>query len=362
MPLPNRQKLDAAFDAIVAAADGQARPLALLAATARQRGDLARAVDLAQRAAALAPDDRDIASIVDTVIAAAVPKWHFGIVRDDARNAAYQAAIDRAVTPGCHVLDVGTGSGLLAMMAARAGAGRVHTCEENGALTDAASRIIAANGYADRVTLIAKNSGDIDIDADMGGRADIIVSEIVGKDLVCEHVLPAMRDAVRRLLKPGGRMIPHAGAVMVALGWSDLPAMPVGAVCGFDLSAMNALAPPLVSAPIDDPRLALRGPAAPLFAFDFMSPDAAPTRADTVLTADGSGPVNGVLQWIRLTMDDVATYENRPGSGMSSSWYAQFLPFPAPLDLAAGAGVRIAGAQTHNRLRLWRPDDDVVAA
>jgi hypothetical protein len=63
--------------------------------------------------------------------------------------------------------------------------------------------------------------------------------------------------------------------------------------------------------------------------------------------------VNGVLQWIRLHMDDVGRYENRPGGGVPSHWHVQFLPFDAPRNLTAGEAVQIAGAHTHNRLRMW---------
>jgi type II protein arginine methyltransferase len=284
------------------------------------------------------------------------------MVRDAARNAAFQGAIERAVTPDCHVLDIGAGSGLLAMMAARAGAARVHSCEANGAIAAAAARIIAVNGYADRVTLIPRHSTDIDPETDMGGRADLIVSEIVGKDLVAEGVLPALRDAARRLLKPGGRMIPQGGDIVVALGWSSLAAdAALGDVCGFDVSAFNQLLPPHHSVLTDDPRIVIRGPDAPLFAFDFTTTAAAATRADLVLCSDGSGPVNGVLQWIRLHMDEQERLENRPGPGAASHWAVQFHPFSSMLDLAAGQGVRIMGAHTHNRLRLWRPDDAVLA-
>jgi hypothetical protein len=121
------------------------------------------------------------------------------------------------------------------------------------------------------------------------------------------------------------------------------------------MTPFNRVRPPQYSVPVNDPRVAIRGPDAALFAFDFTSRDAAPAKAEVVLSADGSGPVNGVVQWIRLHMDDVATYENRPGPDAQSSWWVQFLPFDAPVDLAAGQGVRIAGAHTHNRLRLWRP-------
>jgi protein arginine N-methyltransferase 7 len=43
------------------------------------------------------------------------------MINDLPRNAFYKTALDLAVRPGCTVLEIGTGSGLLSMLAARAG-------------------------------------------------------------------------------------------------------------------------------------------------------------------------------------------------------------------------------------------------
>ena len=55
-----------------------------------------------------------------------IPRWHFDMVLDSQRNDAYEAAIVRAVefqrgmgAKEVHVLDIGAGSALLSMMAAR---------------------------------------------------------------------------------------------------------------------------------------------------------------------------------------------------------------------------------------------------
>ena len=54
-----------------------------------------------------------------------VPRWHFPMLADQARNAAYAKAIKAKVKPGDVVLDIGCGAGLTAMLAARAGAKHV---------------------------------------------------------------------------------------------------------------------------------------------------------------------------------------------------------------------------------------------
>lgn len=71
-------------------------------------------------------------------LSAGIPKCHFRIVRDGVRNPAYDDALPRAVKPALRVLDIGAGTGLVAMMAARAGARDVVTCEMNPAIADGA--------------------------------------------------------------------------------------------------------------------------------------------------------------------------------------------------------------------------------
>jgi hypothetical protein len=111
-------------------------------------------------------------------------------------------------------LEIGTGTGLLAMIAVRAGAAEVITCEKTLAIAHMATEIVARNGYADHVRIIAKHSDELDVEADLGGPADILVSKIVSNDLLGE---PAHERAVRNLLKPGGRVIPARGRIRVAL-------------------------------------------------------------------------------------------------------------------------------------------------
>src|ERR1044072_84243 len=58
-----------------------------------------------------------------------IPRWHFEMLNDEKRNVAFEQALSRAITPETIVLDIGSGTGLLAMMAARAGARETITCE-----------------------------------------------------------------------------------------------------------------------------------------------------------------------------------------------------------------------------------------
>jgi len=348
------EKRRAAFDRMVALADGSARKLAALSAEALEMGPVDQAYPLARRARALAPDDGEVRSMTHRALAGGVPKWHFRIVRDDVRNAAYQAALERAVGPETRVLDIGAGTGLLAMMAARAGAGAVISCEMNPAVADAAAEIVALNGLADRVRVVAKRSTDLDVAADMGGRADLLVSEIVSNDLLRQGVLPVMEDAVARLLKPGGRMIPSFGQLRIALAhWGGLGDRWLGKVAGFDMRPFNRLAQSPQAVKNGDPALVLRSAAADLFDFDFASGGPFPARRTSLELVAQGGPVNGIVQWIRLRLDAEISYENRPSPGDASCWACLFHPLERDVDPAPGARIRVHGAHNRSGVRLW---------
>src|SRR5439155_20231788 len=81
------------------------------------------------------------------------PVEHARMLHDDRRTGDYLAALGQAVRPGDVVLDIGTGSGVLAVAAARAGARHVYAVEASD-ISEVAERVFAANGMEDRVTLI----------------------------------------------------------------------------------------------------------------------------------------------------------------------------------------------------------------
>ena len=345
--------VDKAFEPLLKAAAGNVQVLLKLAEQSRFRGDLNRAIELAQQAKEAAPDNPEVVTTAQEIISRAVPNWHVPMINDLERNDAFEAAIVRAIEPGLRVLDVGAGTGLLAMMAARAGAESIWSCELNPAMATVAQKIVRANGFADQIKIIAKNSRDVDADADMGGLADLVVAEILGSDLVCEHVLPAMRDVVQRLAKPGATLIPQSGDIRVALAfWDGLDKRQMPNTSGFDLSHFNTLLPTSYKVERGNSGLHLRGAATNLFSFNFADTQIPNERATAALISDG-GRVNGVGQWIRLQLDAEGELENQPAPGATSSWACIFYPLPEAIDTVPGQAVQIAATHNGNRLRLW---------
>lgn len=343
------------LEALVPVVEGRAVAMAHLARLLLAEGQADRAVDLCRRALAASPSDPELATLVASVLSTDVPAWHFQIVRDEARNAAYDAALRRAIQPGhSRVFEIGAGTGLLAMMAARAGAASVVTCEANPVVARMSTDVIAANGLSGRVRVVAKHSTAVDADTDLGGPADVLVSEIFSNDTVGEGAIPAIEDARRRLLTRDARVIPMRVRVVVALAEDrGIDRRRVSTVAGFDLSRFNAVAAPSYQIQADAPRLALHSRPATLFTFDYEHQTSfAPQLSAATLTAT-TGRVNGVAQWIALDMDGEQTYEVRPDVRAPSCWAVMFHPLPWLDGTAPGDAVVVSGRHDRQQLHLW---------
>ncbi len=137
---------------------------------------------------------------------------HRTMICDRVRTEAFRRAINAAVRPGDIVLDVGAGSGILSMFAARAGAARVYAVERT-TVAVLAQQLAAANGLADIIHVI---HGDI-MDLELPERVDVIVSEWLGGFGIDEGMLAPVIAARERWLKPGGAMIPRTVTAWTAL-------------------------------------------------------------------------------------------------------------------------------------------------
>ena len=129
---------------------------------------------------------------------------HLLLLHDTRRTTLYLDALRQIIRPTDVVLDIGTGSGILAAGAALAGAKHVYAVE-GGLIAKVARRVFEANDLMDRVTLIEDWSTQIDLPE----RADVLVSEILSNGVFGQNMLAATRDAKQRLLKPEARLIPN---------------------------------------------------------------------------------------------------------------------------------------------------------
>ena len=143
---------------------------------------------------------------------------HFGIhedmISDVARTSAYQRAIlnNADAFEGKIVLDVGAGSGILSMFAAKAGAKHVYALECSG-IVHLGRQIVADNNLTDKITFIQGKAEEISLPVD---KVDIIISEWMGYFLIYESMLDTVIYCRDKWLVPGGLMFPDRATIHVA--------------------------------------------------------------------------------------------------------------------------------------------------
>lgn len=141
-------------------------------------------------------------------------EYHAALLADEPRTRAFLSALDNVVRPGMRVLDVGTGTGILAVHAARLGA-EVVAVEESDMIHHA--RAFAA---AQPVAIDFHRANIKDLPDDAIAPVDVVVSEMLGNILLEEEFIPVMA-AARRFLRPGGVLIPRRVRFHAAL--ADAP-------------------------------------------------------------------------------------------------------------------------------------------
>jgi type II protein arginine methyltransferase len=303
-----------------------------------------QALNALRQAVALKPDLLKANPNLRSIYYGVVPAWHFQMMDDSKRNESYEAAIRRAA-PGKRVLDIGTGAGLLALMAARAGAASVTTCETVGLIAARAREIIAQNSLSDRITVIPKSSTDMTVPRDMPERAELLVTETFASGLITEDVLPTVEHAHEHLLKPDAVIIPAAACVMGYLaGGPALQGMLfVGKIAGFDLSGFNDFAPGMLAVSLDNvPHQALSDDIE-LMRFDLKEKRFPASGMRLALKATHHGVCAGVAQWIKLELDAHTAYENRPSpqADFNNHWTHIVHRFPRLVTVAPGDVVPI---------------------
>ncbi|UCE84701.1 MAG: 50S ribosomal protein L11 methyltransferase, partial [Deltaproteobacteria bacterium] len=133
------------------------------------------------------------------------------MIADAVRMDAYARALRDAVREDSVVLDVGTGTGIFALLACRFGARRVYAIEPGDAI-EVAREVAAANGYAERIQFIQDRAEDVKLPE----RADVIVSDLRGALPFLGGHLQTIADVRERLLAPGGQLIPLRDEVWAA--------------------------------------------------------------------------------------------------------------------------------------------------
>jgi SAM-dependent methyltransferase len=138
--------------------------------------------------------------------------YHATLLEDTARNRAFFRALRARVKRGMSVLDLGAGTGIWSVVAARLGARRVVAVEREPLLVPVIQRLARENGVADRVTVIRGDANRLRLPR----RFDVVVSETVGNEGFEEGIVPLLTRARRHFLKKEGALVPWAISLKAA--------------------------------------------------------------------------------------------------------------------------------------------------
>ncbi|KAH8298510.1 hypothetical protein KR044_008953 [Drosophila immigrans] len=247
------------------------------------------------------------------------------MLHDWERNQKYYAALRKTIAAmreagkPVHVLDIGTGTGILAMMALRAGADTVTACEAFMPMANCAERILTANAAA-QVRLIRKRSTDIEIGVDMPQRANLLVAELLDTELIGEGAISIYNHAHDQLLTEDAVCIPARATCYAQVAQSPLASQWNSLKILANLDGDILLRPPAElaqcsgEAALHDVQLsqlpsgsfrALSKPAE-IFKFDFQRKQKREEQRENVLRMElcAPGTVELVFYWWEIEMDN----------------------------------------------------------
>lgn len=273
------------------------------------------------------------------------------ILADAVRNEAFGRAIKAVVKPGDTVVDVGSGTGFLAMLACRSGAERCFLIESDPDLVRLSGEILKRNRMTG-CTIVHAHSSEV-----TGlPKADVVLSETLGNFAYEESIVEGMKDA-RRFLKPRGRMVPQGVDQWVVPVVSERLWHEIGSWdrVGMGLDFTPARQRSLNNMYVKDVRvsdLMADGIVAQAWdRVDFSQPDNQSVRRGTVEwpVARPATVYGFALWWVCLLADgiELSTSPKAP----ATHWKQIYLPVEEPVRVEAGEVLQV-GITSDTRPRV----------
>lgn len=262
---------------------------------------------------------------------------HQWMISDRIRTTAFGEALARTVKPDDTVLDFGCGLGILAMMAARAGARKVYAVDRLP-IVRLAQAIAKKNGLDQIDFVYAPGEG-----FELPEKVDVIVSEWLGQFALQEGMLEALCIARDRHLRPGGRMIPARVTMKAALvrdkSYHEERCYFQTSPYGFDFSP----AAELVFAELSSHRFIpaeLLSPVATVADLDIATVDGMPRVVEGELVPDCEAEVYGMAGWFESDLCPGVRLDTGPAAP-DTHWLPLYFPFAEPWRVDPSRPVRL---------------------
>lgn len=261
---------------------------------------------------------------------------HHLLLRDAERTRRFKQAIEATVRTGDTVVDLGAGTGVLSLFAAKAGAARVVSLELDANLCEMIRNLADDNGVGGIVEVVHGRSQDFCLDF----QADVIICDAMGFFGVSEE-MDAFFDLRRRLLAPHGRTVPakielYAAPVhaQAAYEWLDIA---TADNYGLDLSEARRASLSGVYAVHIDPQDMLAVPQR-VDTLDPASRGDSTTAFAATFTAARAGTLHGLAGWYRAELSPGVVLSSGPFTQRVMGRSRLFLS-PDPQPVAAGDAI-----------------------
>ena len=255
------------------------------------------------------------------------------MISDRVRLDAYSEALRRTIKPGSAVLDLGTGPGIMALLACRFGARKVYAIEADPVI-DVAREIAVSNGFGGQIKFIEGLSTKVNLPE----RVDVIVSDVGGILPWFQQHLGTVEDARRRFLAPGGVMIPKKHVVWFGVVESEGAyfdhSHPWETGHGFEMGAARVMASNSRKKVHLQPEALLSPPQCGVV-LDYMTVKEPDSRVEATFLVTRHGIAHGMLVWSDYVLTGDISFSNAPGR--ASNIYGQtFFPWTKPVSLKIG--------------------------
>lgn len=262
---------------------------------------------------------------------------HKMMISDIVRITSYRKAIFEIVKKGNVVVDIGTGTGILALFACQAGASKVYAIETSDIIEVAKQARV--NGLEKRITFI-KSFSEM---AELPEKVDVIISEIIGTFAIEENILQVIPDARKRFLKENGTIIPSSIKMTIVPVESSSLYKEVEFwskdTYGVDFSSIHKMAANNRYIKSLDQGYFLSKPL-PINNIDFYTVESKDLYINNTIsfTIKRAGILHGLGGWFEAKLSKNITLSTSPPNP-TTSWKNVFFPIEKPVDVESGDSV-----------------------
>lgn len=283
------------------------------------------------------------------------------MIADRVRVDAYARALRQHVREGSVVAEIGTGPGIFAVLACQLGAARVYAIEST-AVIQVAREVAAANGCTDKIEFYEALSERVTLPT----RADVIVSDLRGVLPALGRHLPAIVDARRRFLSPGGALIPRRDTLWAAI--VETPENYGQIVNPWECNSLDQDLSPARRLIVNDLQKVRITPEQLLTSqqlwttLEYYSLEEHDVRGTLHWQVRRPGTGHGILVWFDADLAEGIGFSNAPGAP-ETIYGSLFFPWTYPVALASGQEVTVSlEADLVEDDYIWRWNTSVEAS